>query len=125
MSAAETSFAGVAFHCYAGNVKNQTLFHNAFPEKEVYHTECAGVFSTSDWWSNIKWYMDNLFIGAPENWARTVMMWNHALDGQGNSLLPGTKICGGGYRVATISSGSFDMNEEYYALAHASRVVIP
>jgi O-glycosyl hydrolase len=54
MKAAGNAFAGVAFHCYAGDVKNQTLFHNAFPDKEVYHTECTGTFKDSDWWSNIK-----------------------------------------------------------------------
>ncbi|KAG9074193.1 hypothetical protein FRC06_010869, partial [Ceratobasidium sp. 370] len=41
MNAAGSSFAGAAFHCYAGSVANQDTFHNAFPSKEVYFTECT------------------------------------------------------------------------------------
>jgi O-glycosyl hydrolase len=32
----------VAFHCYAGGYKNQAAFTAAFPNKEVYFTECTG-----------------------------------------------------------------------------------
>jgi len=56
---ATSQFAGAAFHCYAGNVGQQSDFQNAFPSKEVYFTECTGLFTTN-WWSNIKWWMDNL-----------------------------------------------------------------
>jgi O-glycosyl hydrolase len=56
---AASQFAGVGFHCYAGNVGLQNDFQNAFPSKEVYFTECTGLFNT-DWWSNVKWWMDNL-----------------------------------------------------------------
>jgi len=53
MQAAGSAFAGVAFHCYAGGVSGQSTFHNAYPSKEIYHTECSGTLNT-DWWSNIK-----------------------------------------------------------------------
>ena len=56
---ANSQFAGVSFHCYAGDVDQQSNFRNTFPSKEVYFTECTGIFMT-DWWSNIKWFMDNL-----------------------------------------------------------------
>jgi hypothetical protein len=64
-----SAFAGAAFHCYAGSVRDQDAFHNAFPSKvsrtfsdwnvtnislkDVYFTECAGTIG-SDWWSDIK-----------------------------------------------------------------------
>ncbi|KAF8501267.1 glycoside hydrolase superfamily [Gautieria morchelliformis] len=126
MNTAGNSFTGVSFHCYAGGVSNQSLFHNAFPSKEIYHTECSGTLGT-DWWSNLKWYMDNLFVGGPENWGRTAMMWNFALDSTGQPILPGSNSCGGGCRgVVTIpGNGGFSLNEEYYAMAQASRAVIP
>ncbi|KAF8588225.1 glycoside hydrolase family 30 protein [Ramaria rubella] len=126
MKAAGSAFSGVSFHCYAGGVTNQTLFHNAFPNAEVYHTECSGTLGT-DWWSNIKWYMDNLFIGSPENWGRTAMMWNYALDSSGDPIFPTSNSCGGGCRgVVTLpGDGSFDVNEEYYVMAQTSRAVIP
>ena len=53
MNTAGSAFTGASFHCYAGDVTNQTLFHNAFPSKEVYQTECSGTLGT-DWWSNMK-----------------------------------------------------------------------
>lgn len=56
---ANSQFAGAAFHCYAGDVGQQEQFENAFPSKEVYFTECTGLFGT-DWWSNIEWWMVNL-----------------------------------------------------------------
>lgn len=59
MQQASSAFAGVAFHCYAGGVASQDTFHNAFPDKEIYFTECSGTMG-SDWWSDIKWNMDNL-----------------------------------------------------------------
>ena len=56
---ATSQFAGAAFHCYAGNYSQQSAFQHAFPSKEVYFTECTGMFG-SDWWSSIKWWTDNL-----------------------------------------------------------------
>lgn len=58
---ADSQFAGAAFHCYAGDPGEQEQFVGAFPSKEVYFTECTGLFGT-DWWSNIKWWMENLWV---------------------------------------------------------------
>ncbi|KAJ7871665.1 glucan endo-1,6-beta-glucosidase [Mycena olivaceomarginata] len=120
------SYDGVAFHCYAGDVSNQNQFHNAFPSKNIYFTECSGTYG-SDWWSDIKWYMDNLWIGSLENYAGVGLMFNIALDGQGLPTLPGTNSCGSGCRpIVTVNSdGSFSYNQEFYALAQASKAIIP
>lgn len=41
------------------------------------------------------------------------MMWNLALDPNGNPILPGTNSCGGGCQgVVTISNGQYTVNEE-------------
>ena len=53
MQQAPNAFDGVAFHCYAGSVGQQDTFHAAYPQKEIYFTECTGTFG-SDWWSDIK-----------------------------------------------------------------------
>ena len=53
MQQAGSAFAGVAFHCYTGDVSEQDTFHTQFPTKEIYFTECSGVIG-SDWWSDIK-----------------------------------------------------------------------
>lgn len=80
MQDAESSFAGVSFHCYDGSVSDQQTFENDYPSKSIFFTECTGEYG-SDWWSDIKvsffrpidrvsafqidpcsvqWYMDNM-----------------------------------------------------------------
>ncbi|KAF7331172.1 Glucan endo-1,6-beta-glucosidase [Mycena sanguinolenta] len=127
MEAAPDAFDGVAFHCYAGDVTAQDTFHTAYPTKEIYFTECSGTIG-SDWWSDIKWYMDNLFIGAVTHNAHAVLMWNIALDGNGDPKLPGTDSCGGaGCRaiVQVNSDGTYSVNQEFYSMAQASKAIIP
>ncbi|KAJ7079601.1 glycoside hydrolase [Mycena belliarum] len=126
MNAASNAFDGVAFHCYAGSVSQQDAFHAAYPTKEIYFTECSGTIG-SDWWSDIKWYMTNLFTGAITHNAHSVLMWNIALD-SGSPKLPGTTSCGGaGCRsIAQINNdGSYSLNQEFYSMAQASKAVIP
>ncbi|KAJ6615380.1 glucan endo-1,6-beta-glucosidase [Mycena sp. CBHHK59/15] len=126
MQAAPNAFDGVAFHCYAGTVSQQDAFHAAYPTKEIYFTECSGTIG-SDWWSDVKWYMDNLFIGAITHNAHSVLMWNIALD-NGAPKLPGATSCGGnGCRsIAQVNNdGSYSLNQEFYSMAQASKAVIP
>ncbi|THU93388.1 glucan endo-1,6-beta-glucosidase [Dendrothele bispora CBS 962.96] len=128
LQAAPNGFAGAAFHCYEGSVSQQDAFVSAFPNKEVYFTECTGLYGT-DWWSDIKWYIDNIFIGALEHSSMSGLMWNIALDSSGNPILPGTNSCGGsGCRpIVTVDSnaGTWSVNQEFYAMAQASKAVVP
>ncbi|GAW00393.1 glycoside hydrolase family 30 protein [Lentinula edodes] len=107
-------------------VSEQAAFQTAFPNKEIYFTECTGSLG-SDWWSDIKWYMDNIFIGALSYGASTGLMWNLALDGNGNPFLPGSDSCGGGCRgiVQINSDGTYSVNQEFYSMAQASKAIIP
>ncbi|TFK38651.1 glucan endo-1,6-beta-glucosidase [Crucibulum laeve] len=121
------AFAGVSFHCYAGDVEEQDIFHDAYPSKEIYFTECTGTIGT-DWWSDIKWYMDNLWIGSLEYWSKSGLLWNIALDPTGNPKLPGTDSCGGpgcSPLVTIYSDGSYSFNQGFYSMAQASKAVIP
>ncbi|EED83900.1 hypothetical protein POSPLDRAFT_134943 [Postia placenta Mad-698-R] len=128
MEDAESAFDGVSFHCYAGSVSDQDTFHNAYPSKNVYFTECTGEFN-SDWWSDVKWYSNNIFIGAVNHHARNAAMWNLALDGNGNPKLPGTTSCGGSdpcRGVITINSdGTYELNQEFCVIAQASKAILP
>jgi len=127
MQQAGDAFDGVSFHCYEGDVSNQEQFTSQFPDKEVYFTECSGTLG-SDWWTDIKWYMDNLFIGGPQYGSSSGLMWNLALDSNGGPKLPGTDSCGGaGCRgvVQINDDGSWDVNQEFYALGQAAKAVIP
>ncbi|KAF8797523.1 glycoside hydrolase family 30 protein [Phlegmacium glaucopus] len=122
-----SAFTGVSFHCYAGSVANQDAFHNAFPSTPILFTECSGTYGT-DWWQDIKWYMDNLWIGSLEHNSQSGLMWNIALDGGGNPRLTGTNSCdGAGCRplVTVNSDGSYSFNQEFYSMAQASKAIIP
>ncbi|RXW16993.1 hypothetical protein EST38_g8860, partial [Candolleomyces aberdarensis] len=127
MQIAGDIFDGVAFHCFSGSAGEQDKFRAAYPDKEIYLTECSGTIG-SDWWSDIKKYTDML-IGSIEHNARAALMWNLALDGSGNPRLPGTGAnCGGaGCRgiVTVNSNGTWSVNQEFYALAQISKGTIP
>lgn len=117
--------AGAAFHAYAGVVENQSLLHNYRPDKEIHFTEITGGDWATNWADNLVWSMRNIIIGAPRNWACSVMMWNFALDQNDGPFIPGgCENCRG---VVTINTNTGDVTyeEEFYALAHASKFVLP
>ena len=111
----------------------------------VHFSECAGTIG-SDWWSDIKWYADNIFIGAITHGASSGLMWNIAGNSVGGPKLPGTTSCGGsGCRpiVYIYSGGTYALNQEcrftsfltfailgayfatVYTAAQASKAIIP
>ncbi len=122
MEQAYNAFSGVAFHCYSGSVGQQDTFENAYPNKEIYFTECTGDYG-SDWWTDIKWYMDNIFVGAVEHYAKSGLMWNLVLDGTGKPELPGSNSCGTPCRpVVTVSTdGTYTLHQECKSLVSQSR----
>ncbi|HXF95312.1 MAG TPA: family 16 glycosylhydrolase [Gemmatimonadales bacterium] len=123
-SLARRYVAGVAWHCYAGDVAVQSRVREAYPEKDVYFTECSGGAWAPDFADNLTWITRTLIIGATRHWARGVLLWNLALD---ETHGPHTGGCGNCRGVVTIhrSTGEVTRNAEYYALAHASRFVRP
>jgi glucosylceramidase len=115
---------GVAWHCYEGSQYEQGRVHRAYPQKDAYITECSG----GDWASSangeLLWFTRELLITGIRQWARGVIYWNLALDEQHGPHFGGCDACKG---VVTINShtGAVDRNDEYYALAHFSRFVLP
>ena len=65
-------------------------------------------------------------IGATRNWAKSVVLWNLALDQDHKPLLGGCTNCRG---VITVNHGSqpskIEPTVDYTALAHASNFVAP
>ena len=116
--------AGVAWHCYAGNVAAQSQVHDAYPDKETYFTECSGGQWETDFGKNLQFFVGNLIIGATRNWAKGVLFWNLALDENYGPHLGGCANCRGVVTIGS-TSGSVTRNVEYYALAHVSRFVRP
>ena len=116
--------AGVAWHCYAGDVAAQSRVHDAYPDKEVFFTECSGGEWAPVWGDNLLWNVRTLVIGATRGWARGVLLWNLALDENHGPHLGGCGNCRGVVTVDS-ASGAVTRNVEYSALAHASRFVRP
>lgn len=115
---------GVAWHCYDGSPYAQGRVHRAYPQKDVYITECSG----GDWASSVNgellWFTRDLLIAGTRQWARGVVYWNLALDEKHGPHFGGCDTCKG---VITIDSvtGAVSRNDEYYALAHFSKFVLP
>jgi glucosylceramidase len=116
--------AGVAWHCYGGDVRVQAALHDTWPDKETWFTECSGGGWAPGWSNNLDYFVRTLVIGTTRGWAKGVLLWNLALDENDGPHLGGCDNCRG---VVTIDSrtGEVTRNVEYYALAHASRFVRP
>jgi glucosylceramidase len=124
-SSAAQYLAGSSFHCYAGNPSAQSEVKAATSAKDIWFTECSGIAPTK-FASDLIWNAEHLLIGATRNWARSVSLWNLALD-QNSGPKNGTcQNCRG---VVTIddsaSPAQITFNVEYYILGHLGKFVAP
>jgi glucosylceramidase len=125
-SSAGSVVTGTAWHCYAGAPSAMSVVHNLYPTKGIHFTECtAGEWNTA-FASNMKWDMENLIIGAPLNWARTITKQNIALDRQDGPHNGGCSNCRGLVMIDdTVSPAAVTFNFDYYTLGHISKFVQP
>jgi glucosylceramidase len=119
--------AGTAFHCYSGDPQRQSELHDAFPDKDIYFTECSGTLSgnpATTFPDTLHWHTRYLTVGAVRNWAKTVITWNAALDPQGGPHNGGCDTCTG---VVTVdpATGRYTPDADYYVLGHVTRFVRP
>ncbi|MCK5910111.1 MAG: glycosyl hydrolase [Caulobacter sp.] len=121
---ARAFLTGVAWHCYAGEVSAQDKVRAAYPDKEVFFTECSGGEWAPKFDDSFSWMMENLIIGSTRGGSRGVLMWNLALDEKFGPHKGGCSDC---RPVVTIDSqtGAITRTQEYYAFGHASRFVKP
>lgn len=121
---ARREIAGVAWHCYDGDVDAQSKVRDRFPSKDVFFTECAGGGWKPAWPDGWAFALGKVTLGATRNWARGVLYWNLALDEAHGPHLGGCGNCRG---VITIDrrTGEIERSPEYYALGHLSRFVRP
>src|SRR3954470_19053385 len=118
---------GIAYHCYVspdGSYSVQSDFHNAYPSKGVYFTECSGGAWAPNIADNLVWNLQNVLIGPLRNWARTSLYWSLALDPDSGPSVGGCRTCRGMITVDN-RAGTYSKNGEYYAWAHLSKVVQP
>jgi glucosylceramidase len=122
-SSAAQYLAGTSFHCYAGDPSAQSTVKAAFPTKDIWFTECSGITPTK-FANDLVWNAEHLLIGATRNWARSVSIWNLALD-QNSGPKNGT--CSNCRGVVTIddsvSPSRIVFNVEYYVLGHLGKFV--
>ncbi len=112
---------GSAFHLYGGTIVALTEVHEAHPEKNLYFTE-QWIGAPGNFAGDLSWHIENLIIGAPRNWSKTVLEWNLAAD---ENQLPHTDRggCDRCLGAITISGDNIARNPAYYIIAHASKFV--
>lgn len=113
-----SDIAGISWHCYSGRPTSMTTVHGIYPASEVYETECStgtseAPISTID-----------LLMQSVQNMARTVELWNIALDPNKGPHTGGCADCLG---VVTIdqSTGNVTYRNDYYQLGQFSKFVVP
>jgi glucosylceramidase len=113
-----SDIAGISWHCYSGSPTSMTTVHGSYPASEVYETECStgtseAPISTID-----------LLMQSVQNMARTVELWNIALDPNRGPHTGGCADCLG---VVTIdqSTGNVTYRNDYYQLGQFSKFVMP
>jgi glucosylceramidase len=115
--------AGTATHCYGGTAAAQNELHTRFPEKGIWLTECSG----GDWQTGrILEEQARLIVSSTRHWAKSVVLWNLALDQDHGPYKGGCKNCRALVTVTDTSSPSTTaMTADYVALAHVSKFVAP
>src|SRR5216684_2713016 len=113
-----SDIAGISWHCYSGSPTSMTTVHDSYPASEVYETEC----STGTYEARISTI--DLLMQSVQNMARTVELWNIALDPNKGPHTGGCADCLG---VVTIdqSTGNVTYRNDYYQLGQFSKFVVP
>ena len=115
---------GSAFHLYGGVIEDMSKVHDSFPNKNLYFTEQWTDGRKKAIADNLTWYTKNLVIGAPRNWAKTVLQWNLANSPDFTPFTDrgGCNICLG---AITIDGDNVTKEPAYYIIAHASKFIRP
>jgi glucosylceramidase len=121
-SMAHPYVAGSAFHLYGGNIEALSEVHDAYPEKDIYFTE-QWIGAPGNFAGDFAWHMKNLFIGAPNNWSKTVLEWNIASDSQWRPFTPGG--CSQCLGVLTIEGDEIVRNPAYYLIGQIAPYARP
>ncbi len=115
--AARPHTAGIAYHGYAGS---PAVMSSAYGEQHL--TEWRSLV-TESLATTMAGMAGGYIAGGVSNWARSVILWNLALDqnGQPNQGKAGRR----GVVTVNNTTGAVTLNPEYYALAHLSMFAKP
>jgi glucosylceramidase len=114
---------GSAFHLYEGEISALSKVHEAHPSKNLYFTE-QWIGGPGNFAEDFSWHMQHLIIGAPKNWARTVLQWNLTSNA---AYTPHTDR-GGCTRclgAVTIEGNQVKRNPAYYIIGQIAPFVRP
>lgn len=116
--ATSQDIAGISWHCYSGSATTMSAIHALYPTKDMYETECATgakvtPISTGD-----------VLMQSVQNWARTVELWNIALEANHGPHTGGCPDCLG---VVTVNpdTGNVTYSNDYYLVGQFSKFVVP
>ena len=114
---------GSAFHLYGGDISALTTVKNSHPDKNLYFTE-QYQNSNGNFGNDLRWNIEQLIIGAPNNWAKVVLHWNLTNNPTMTPYTPfgGCGVCQG---AVTVNGSDVSRNVGYYITAHASKFVRP
>ena len=133
LATANKNLAGVAWHCYnsgsaTADPTKMAKVHNIDPTKGTYETECSSGTQPS----NIIGYSTSaMALLSVQNWAKSVVMWNVALDANSGPHLAGActncaplvtinpTINGSG----VVTADSVNLDNNYYQLGQLSKFV--
>jgi len=116
---------GSAFHGYGGDVSAQSIVRQAHPDKNIYFTEISSGAWSPSFSNSLLWDVETLIVGAPQNWSKTVVKWNLALNQTyGPKMTGGCSNCRG-LVIVNSTNGAITRNPDYYAIGHASKFVRP
>jgi glucosylceramidase len=114
---------GIAIHCYGGSPTAQTELHNRFPDMDIWLTECSG----GEWQKGrLLEEQVRLIISTTRNWAKSVILWNLALNQNHEPFLGGCRTCRGVVTIDdSVSPSRIMPTVDFTALGHASKFVAP
>ena len=133
LSTASSNLSGLAWHCYdsgsdTADPTRMTQLHNIDPSKSTYETECS---STSAPDNIIGYSTAAMALLSVQNWAKSVVMWNAALDANSGPHLSGA--CTNCAPLVTITptldgngnvtADSVTLDNNYYQLGQLSEFV--
>jgi glucosylceramidase len=111
---------GAAFHLYSGSISAMTTVKNA-TGKNVYFTE-QWVGGPGSFSGDFGWHMQNVVLGAVNNWAKVSMEWNLANNPSYGPRTPGgCTTCLGAITIS--NSTTYSRNSPYYIIGQISKFV--
>jgi glucosylceramidase len=118
-TAARHAIDGIAWHCYNGIPYVISAAHANAPGLDHAVTECSPGIAP--------YPVPEVLIGSMRNWARTVTLWNLALDPAGGPVEPPNAGCHHCTGLVTIDERTHHVtyNRTYYQLGQLGRFVQP